>query len=223
MDNHQVVATLNNLLETTKDGEAGFRACAEGVTNPRLKAVFETAAQKCDEGAAELQAEIRRLGGEPAASGTVGGSLHRAWTNIEMLAQRRLANLKLSSYLGLGDAKAEALSTRARWASVGTYSAGILRFQSLNQGTRARYTIMTPKPICFASSRESPSPSSQSAGNRNKRTRTTHLNYLLIGIAHSSYFGAFRRLVKLFRIFPHRHIRTWQSRRRQTRLPRSPT
>jgi uncharacterized protein (TIGR02284 family) len=83
MDNHQVVATLNNLLETTKDGEAGFRACAEGVTNPRLKAVFETAAQKCDEGAAELQAEIRRLGGEPAASGTVGGSLHRAWTNIK--------------------------------------------------------------------------------------------------------------------------------------------
>ena len=83
MDNHQVVATLNNLLETTKDGEAGFRACAEGVTNPRLKAVFETAAQKCDEGAAELQAEIRRLGGEPAASGTIGGSLHRAWTNVK--------------------------------------------------------------------------------------------------------------------------------------------
>jgi hypothetical protein len=32
--------------------------------------------------------------------------------------------------------KAEALSTSARWASVGTYSAGILRFQSLNQGQR---------------------------------------------------------------------------------------
>ena len=83
MDKHQVISTLNDLLETTKDGEAGFRACAEGVTNPRLKTVFETAAQKCDEGAAELQAEIRRLGGEPAASGTVGGSLHRAWTNIK--------------------------------------------------------------------------------------------------------------------------------------------
>jgi hypothetical protein len=34
--------------------------------------------------------------------------------------------------------KAEALSTRARWSAVGTYSAGILRFQSLKQGTRAR-------------------------------------------------------------------------------------
>ncbi|MGH6849805.1 MAG: PA2169 family four-helix-bundle protein [Methylocella sp.] len=74
---------MNKLLETTKDGEDGFRACAEGVTSSRLKTVFEDAARKCDEGAAELEAEIRRLGGEPAASGTVGGSLHRAWTNIK--------------------------------------------------------------------------------------------------------------------------------------------
>jgi uncharacterized protein (TIGR02284 family) len=83
MDNHQVVATLNKLLETTKDGESGFRTCAEGVTNPRLKTVFETAARRCDEGAAELQAKIRSLGGQPATSGTIGGSLHRAWTNIK--------------------------------------------------------------------------------------------------------------------------------------------
>jgi uncharacterized protein (TIGR02284 family) len=83
MDNRQVVATLNKLLETTKDGEEGFRTCAEAVTNPRLKTVFEDAARRCDGGAAELQAEIRKLGGEPATSGTVGGSLHRAWTNIK--------------------------------------------------------------------------------------------------------------------------------------------
>ena len=83
MDNHQVVATLNKLLETTKDGEEGFRTCAEAVTNPRLKTVFEDAARRCDGGDAELQAEIRKLGGEPTTSGTVGGSLHRAWTNIK--------------------------------------------------------------------------------------------------------------------------------------------
>ena len=83
MDNQQVAAALNKLLETTKDGESGFRTFAEGVTNPRLKAVFETAARRCDEGAAELQAKIRSLGGQPVTSGTVGGSLHRAWTNIK--------------------------------------------------------------------------------------------------------------------------------------------
>jgi len=82
MNNHKVIATLNNLLETTQDGVRGFVACAEGVTNPRLKMVFEAAARRCDEGAAELKAKIRSLGGEPATSGTVSGSIHRAWTNI---------------------------------------------------------------------------------------------------------------------------------------------
>lgn len=83
MNNNQVVTTLNKLLETTKDGEEGFRTCAEAVTNPRLKTVFEDAARRCDGGAAELQAEIRKLGGAPVTSGSVGGSLHRAWTNIK--------------------------------------------------------------------------------------------------------------------------------------------
>ena len=82
MDNQKVIATLNNLLETTKDGARGFRTCAEGISNPRLSTVFEAAARRCDEGAGELEAKIHSLGGEPAASGTVGGSLHRAWTNI---------------------------------------------------------------------------------------------------------------------------------------------
>jgi Domain of unknown function (DUF2383) len=30
-----------------------------------------------------LQAKIRSLGGEPTTSGTSGGALHRAWTNIK--------------------------------------------------------------------------------------------------------------------------------------------
>ena len=33
----KVISTLNTLLETTKDGEHGFRTCAEAVTNPRLE------------------------------------------------------------------------------------------------------------------------------------------------------------------------------------------
>jgi hypothetical protein len=37
MDNQKVIATLNNLLETTQDGVCGFVACAEGVTNPPFK------------------------------------------------------------------------------------------------------------------------------------------------------------------------------------------
>ena len=82
MDNQRVIATLNNLLAITKDGERGFRTCAGGVTSPDLKMELEAAARRCIESAVELQMKIRSLGGEPAASGTVAGALHRAWTDI---------------------------------------------------------------------------------------------------------------------------------------------
>jgi uncharacterized protein (TIGR02284 family) len=83
MDNHDVIATLNDLLEISRDGEQGFRTCAEGVRSPNLKALFEAAARRCAEGAAELDAKVRSLGGEPAQGGSIGGSMHRVWTNIK--------------------------------------------------------------------------------------------------------------------------------------------
>lgn len=83
MENRTAIDTLNGLLETTKDGVTGFRTCADGVKNPQVKKLLEDAASRCDEGAAELEAKIRGLGGEPATSGTVGGAIHRAWTNIK--------------------------------------------------------------------------------------------------------------------------------------------
>ena len=83
MDHQDVIATLNDLLEISRDGEQGFRTCAEGVRSPNLKALFEAAARRCAEGAAELEAEIRGLGGEPAKGGSISGSMHRAWTNIK--------------------------------------------------------------------------------------------------------------------------------------------
>jgi uncharacterized protein (TIGR02284 family) len=83
MDNQDVIATLNDLLEISRDGEQGFRTCAEGVQTPNLKAQLQTEARRCGEGATELEAKIRNLGGEPAQGGSVSGSIHRAWTNIK--------------------------------------------------------------------------------------------------------------------------------------------
>jgi uncharacterized protein (TIGR02284 family) len=81
MDKQQVIATLNNLLAITVDGERGFRTCAGGVISPDLKMELDAAAQRCVEGAVELQMKIRSLGGKPAAFGTFAGALHRAWTD----------------------------------------------------------------------------------------------------------------------------------------------
>ena len=46
MDTNGVIATLNDLIETSRDGEQGFRTCAEGVTSPNLKTLFEAAARR---------------------------------------------------------------------------------------------------------------------------------------------------------------------------------
>ena len=83
MDKKEVINTLNDLIATSKDGEAGFRTCAEGVKNPQLKTMFNQAAERCAAGAAELQAKVRALGGNPDKSGSTSGSLHRAWVNIK--------------------------------------------------------------------------------------------------------------------------------------------
>jgi uncharacterized protein (TIGR02284 family) len=83
MDNKDVISTLNDLIETSKDGENGFRACADGVKDTQLKSIFEEAARRCAQGAAELAGKVRALGGSPESSGSVSGSLHRGWVNIK--------------------------------------------------------------------------------------------------------------------------------------------
>ena len=83
METDDVISTLNNLIETCKDGQNGFQAAADGVKNSELKTLFHTYAQQRAQFAAELQAEVRRLGGDPEQTGSVAASLHRGWINIK--------------------------------------------------------------------------------------------------------------------------------------------
>jgi uncharacterized protein (TIGR02284 family) len=83
MDKDDVISTLNNLVETSKDGEQGFRTCADGVKNAQLKTQFTEAARRCAEGATELQTKVRALGGDPEKGGSMSGSLRRGWVNIK--------------------------------------------------------------------------------------------------------------------------------------------
>ena len=82
-DNDNVISTLNNLIETCKDGQEGFRQAAEGVKNGELKMLFSTYSQQRAQFAGELQNEVRRLGGEPEKSGSTVGALHHGWINIK--------------------------------------------------------------------------------------------------------------------------------------------
>jgi uncharacterized protein (TIGR02284 family) len=83
MANDNVISTLNNLIETCKDGENGFRTASDGVKNSELKTLFLTYSQQRAQFAAELQNEVRNLGGDPEDTGSVAATLHRGWINIK--------------------------------------------------------------------------------------------------------------------------------------------
>jgi uncharacterized protein (TIGR02284 family) len=82
MHRDDVIGTLNDLIETSKDGEEGFRTCADAVNDPQLKAFFEQKAERCRIGAGQLQQKVRELGGDPERNGTISGAAHRFWLDI---------------------------------------------------------------------------------------------------------------------------------------------
>jgi uncharacterized protein (TIGR02284 family) len=83
MSNENAISTLNNLIETCKDGEEGFRKAAEGLKDPQIKTQFLTYSRQREQMGRELQQEVRRLGGDPEKSGSISGSMHRGWMNIK--------------------------------------------------------------------------------------------------------------------------------------------
>ena len=75
---------LNNLIETLKDGQEGFKQAAEGVSNPNLKSLFRDYSQQRSRFAAALQGEARSHGDtDPETSGSATGALHRGWINLK--------------------------------------------------------------------------------------------------------------------------------------------
>lgn len=82
-DNDNVISTLNNLIETCKDGQNGFQTASADVKNTELKTLFSQYSQERSKFAGELQQEVRTLGGDPENMGSVAATLHRGWINIK--------------------------------------------------------------------------------------------------------------------------------------------
>lgn len=81
--NDNIISTLNNLIETCKDGQEGFQTAASGVHRSELKTLFHSYAQQRAQFAGQLQNEVLRLGGDPEKTGSVAASLHRGWINLK--------------------------------------------------------------------------------------------------------------------------------------------
>ncbi len=82
-DNDRVISVLNHLIETCKDGQDGFKAAAEAVGRSELKTLFYEYSQQRATFAAELQDEVRRLGGDPEKTGSTAAALHRGWIDLK--------------------------------------------------------------------------------------------------------------------------------------------
>lgn len=78
-------SVLNNLIETCRDGQNGFRTAAEGVNDAELKALFNRYSAQRGEYAMELQALVSGLGSKPETTGSAAGALHRGWMDIKQI------------------------------------------------------------------------------------------------------------------------------------------
>ena len=85
MADDNTISTLNNLIETCKDGQEGFKQAAEGVERSDIKSLFYELGQQRGQFAGELQALVRELGGDPETTSSTAGALHRGWINIKSL------------------------------------------------------------------------------------------------------------------------------------------
>jgi uncharacterized protein (TIGR02284 family) len=83
MTQQDVISTLNSLIETCRDGEAGFREAARNVANPVIQAAFVEIADERTQLRQELAEAVRRLGGAPEEGGSVSGAVHRGWMNLK--------------------------------------------------------------------------------------------------------------------------------------------
>lgn len=83
MDKDDIISTLNDLIETSRDGNEGFRTSAEHATDSELKSFLANRAQSCAAAVQELQDIVRAQGGKPTESSSMSGTLHRRWVDIK--------------------------------------------------------------------------------------------------------------------------------------------
>ncbi len=81
-DNDEVIDILNDLLESCRDGEYGFKSSAEHTKSADLKSMLMRHAEECRTAGQEMLTLIRQLGGEPDDGGSMSGALHRGWVAV---------------------------------------------------------------------------------------------------------------------------------------------
>ena len=87
--NRKAIAVLNDLIETSKDGEKGFARAAKDSNDPALISLFSESKRSCHVAVAELQDQVKLLGGNPEDGGSMTAAIHRGWISLKSLATSR--------------------------------------------------------------------------------------------------------------------------------------
>jgi uncharacterized protein (TIGR02284 family) len=81
--NDQHIKVLNGLVEATLDSAHGYKEAAKDAKNPQFKSLFEKRSMERNRLTAELQTEVRSLGGKPEDEGSMLASAHRVFLNLK--------------------------------------------------------------------------------------------------------------------------------------------
>lgn len=88
MRNDHAIGTLNGLIRVSRDGQEGFRVCAEHARSEHLKQIYMDRSRECADAVAELQSLVRQLGGDPDTDGSAVGAMHQGWVGLRSALSR---------------------------------------------------------------------------------------------------------------------------------------
>src|SRR4051812_30576087 len=75
---------IQDLIETSRDGQNGYRDAAEHVTETEIRSFFQEQSLERARFAGELEDLLREFGeSNPDRSGSVAGALHRKWIDTK--------------------------------------------------------------------------------------------------------------------------------------------
>ena len=77
------LTTLKTLTSTLNDSVKGYREAAEHVESDQFRQMFNDFAAQRERVSSDLQAEVRRHGGEPDQDGSTMGSIHQTWLDLK--------------------------------------------------------------------------------------------------------------------------------------------
>jgi uncharacterized protein (TIGR02284 family) len=83
-DQKNAIDIIENLIETCRDGQNGFRDAAEHVKDPSIREMFNRYSLERAKFAGELEAFAQRLGkADPDRTGSTVATFHRAWIDFK--------------------------------------------------------------------------------------------------------------------------------------------